>query len=197
MEIYNREALSMLRITLAGLLLVVAGWAGAEDKKVTKALDFKLKDIDGKEVDLAKKYDGKVVLLVNVASKCGLTPQYKQLEQLHEKYADKGLRIIGIPANNFGKQEPGNESEIKEFCSTKYGVKFDMLSKVSVKGNDICGLYKFLTSKDTNPKHAGEITWNFEKFLINKKGEVVNRFNPRTTPDDKKVVEAIEAELAK
>jgi glutathione peroxidase len=187
----------MLRIALASLLLVVAGWAGAEDKKVTKALDFKMKDIDGKEVDLAKKYDGKVVLLVNVASKCGLTPQYKELEKLHEKYADQGLRIIGVPANNFGKQEPGTESEIKEFCSSKYGVKFDMMSKVSVKGDDICAMYKFLTSKDTNPKFAGEITWNFEKFLINKKGEVVNRFTPRTTPDDKKVVEAIEAELAK
>lgn len=180
------------------VVAIAAGLATAEgEKKVSNALAFKMKDIDGKEVDLAKKYDGKVVLLVNVASKCGLTPQYDALEKLHEKFNEKGLRVVGVPANNFGGQEPGTESDIKKFCSSKYNVKFDMMSKVSVKGDDICPLYKFLTSKDTNAKYAGDITWNFEKFLINKKGEVVARFAPRITPDDKKVTEAIEAELAK
>jgi glutathione peroxidase len=185
----------MYRLAVIGLIIAACGFA--EDKKVTKPLDFTMKDIDGKEVNLAKKYDGKVVLLVNVASKCGLTPQYKELEKLHEKYSEKGLRVVGIPANNFGKQEPGTESEIKEFCSTKYGVKFDMLSKISVKGDDIHPMYKFLTSKETNPKFPGDITWNFEKFLVDKNGQVVARFTPKTTPDDKKVVETIEKELAK
>jgi len=185
----------MYRLAVLGLIVAACGFA--EDKKVTKPLDFTMKDIDGKEVNLAKKYDGKVVLLVNVASKCGYTPQYATLEKLHEKYADKGLRIVGIPANDFGKQEPGSDSEIKEFCSTKYGVKFDIMSKVSVNGKDICPMYKFLTSKDTNPNHGGEIKWNFVKFLVNKKGDVVDRFDTKTSPDDKKVVDAIEKELAK
>lgn len=189
--------MKLARLALAGLVFALAGYTSAEGKKMSSALDITMKDIDGKPVELAKKYDGKVVLLVNVASKCGLTPQYAALEKLHEKYADKGLRIVGVPANNFGKQEPGTESEIKQFCSTKYGVKFDMLSKVLVKGADICPMYQFLTSKQTNPKFAGDITWNFEKFLINKKGEVINRFGPKVTPDDKTVVDAIEAELAK
>lgn len=166
------------------------------DAKVTGPLSYSMKTLDGKPVELSK-YQGKVVLFVNVASKCGLTPQYKQLEALHEKYGDKGLCIIGVPANNFGGQEPGSDTEISEFCKTKYAVKFDMLSKVSVKGSDQCELYKFLTSKDTNPKFAGDITWNFEKFLVNRKGEVVNRFPPRTAPDAKEVITAIETELEK
>src|SRR5262245_29676322 len=135
----------MYRLAVIGLIVAACGFA--EDKKVTEPLDFTMKDIDGKEVNLAKKYDGKVVLLVNVASRCSYTPQYKELEKLHDKYAEKGLRVVGVPANNFGAQEPGSDTEIKEFCSTKYGVKFDMMSKVSVKGNDICPLYKYLTSK--------------------------------------------------
>ncbi len=188
--------MKLTHFAVAGLL-VIAGLVVAGDKKMTNALDVKMKDIDGKEVELSKKYEGKVVMLVNVASKCGLTPQYEGLEKLHEKFADKGLRIVGVPANNFGGQEPGSESDIKQFCSTKYGVKFDMLSKVSVKGDDICPLYKFLTSKETDAKFAGPITWNFEKFLVNKKGEVVARFGPKVTPEDKKVTEAIEAELTK
>lgn len=166
------------------------------DKKVASALAFTMKTLDGKEVDLAK-YKGKIVLFVNVASKCGLTPQYEALEALHEKYADKGLAIIGVPANEFGKQEPGSNEEIQKFCSTKYGVKFDMLSKVVVKGDGICPLYAFLTSKETNPKFAGEIGWNFTKFLVNKNGEVVARFEPRVDPSSPEVIKVIEAELAK
>jgi len=130
-----------------------------------------------------------------VASQCGNTPQYKQLEELHEKYGKDGLVILGVPANNFGKQEPGTNDEIAEFCKSKYSVKFDMLAKVSVKGDDQCDLYKFLTAKETNPKFSGDITWNFEKFLIGRNGEVVNRFSPKTKPDAKEVIDAIEAEL--
>lgn len=178
----------------AGLLLVPA--FHAEDKKVPAALNFKMKSIDGKDVDLSK-YQGKVVLFVNVASKCGLTPQYKELQALHEKYAPMGLAIVGIPANEFGKQEPGTNEQIKEFCSTKYNVGFDMLSKVVVKGEGICPLYKFLTSKETNPNFAGEISWNFEKFLVSKNGEVIGRFPPRTKPNDPKVIEALETALKK
>ena len=164
---------------------------------MSSVLNYKMKSLDGKEVDLAAKYKGKVVLLVNTASKCGLTPQYKALEALHEKYAGKGLSIIGFPANNFGAQEPGSDSEIGEFCLKNYGVKFDMFSKISVKGDDKAPLYKFLTEKETNGAFAGDITWNFEKFLVGKDGKVIARFAPRTTPDAEEVVKAIEAELAK
>jgi len=176
--------------------LVLPSIAAEKEEKVAPALDFKMKSLDGKDVDLSK-YQGKVVLMVNTASKCGLTPQYEQLEALHEKYADKGLAILGFPANEFGKQEPGTDSEIGEFCQKNYGVKFDMFSKVVVKGDGQCPLYQFLTSKDTNPKFAGPIKWNFEKFLINRDGEVVARFAPPVVPDSDEVVAAIEAELDK
>jgi len=189
-----------VNLFLVGLLAFSQVSAHAEekkgDKKVSSALAFTMKGIDGKEVDLSK-YKGKVVLLVNVASKCGLTPQYEALEGLHEKYAEKGLAIVGVPANEFGKQEPGTNEEIQKFCSTKYNVKFDMLSKVVVKWEGICPLYAFLTSKESNPKFGGEIGWNFTKFLVNKKGEVVGRFEPRTDPNSPEVIKAIEAELAK
>lgn len=166
------------------------------DKKVPAVLNFKMKNIDGKEVDLSK-YQGKVVLMVNVASECGLTPQYEGLEALHEKYGEKGLAVLGFPANEFGAQEPGTDSEIKKFCTGKYDVKFDMFSKVVVKGEGICPLYKHLTSKETDPKFAGEIRWNFDKFLIGRNGEIVTRFEPRTEPESDDVVRAIEKELAK
>lgn len=165
----------------------------AEAKSV---LDFTVKDIDGKDVPLSR-YKGRVLLVVNVASKCGLTPQYEQLQALHEKYGEKGLAVLGFPANDFGSQEPGTEAEIKEFCSTKFGVKFDMFSKVSVKGDDCCDLYKFLTSEQKNEKFAGDIKWNFTKFLVGRDGKVVARFEPRTKPDDADVIKAVEAELEK
>jgi glutathione peroxidase len=166
------------------------------DKKVAPALNFKMKDIDGKDVELSK-LQGKVVMFVNVASKCGLTPQYEALQQLHDKYAKDGLVIVGVPANEFGKQEPGTDAEIKAFCADNYSVKFTMLSKVVVKGKDICPLYDFLTSKETNPKFAGPIKWNFEKFIVGRNGEVIARFEPPVKPQDTKVVETIEAELKK
>ncbi|HWB08463.1 MAG TPA: glutathione peroxidase [Pirellulales bacterium] len=155
-----------------------------------------MKSLGGKEVDLSK-YKGKVVLMVNVASKCGLTPQYEGLEELHEKYADQGLAILGFPANEFGKQEPGTDVEISEFCQENYGVKFDMFSKVVVKGEGQCPLYKFLTSKETDPDFAGDITWNFEKFLVGRDGKIVKRFAPKVAPESDEVVSAVEAELAK
>ncbi|MFN0055564.1 MAG: glutathione peroxidase [Planctomycetales bacterium] len=181
------------------LVALVAGSANSEDKgdkKVPAALNFKMKKLDGKEVNLAD-YKGKVVLFVNVASQCGLTKQYKELEELHETYGKDGLAIIGVPANEFGKQEPGSDEEIATFCKSNYGVKFDMLSKVVVKGEGICPLYKHLTSKESNPKFAGEITWNFEKFVVGRNGEVVARFAPRVVPTADEVVETIKAELAK
>ncbi len=189
--------ISVIVVSLTLLAAAVATAQSAKEQKATPAaLDFTMKDIDGKNVALSK-YQGKVVLMVNVASKCGLTPQYAELEALHEKYADKGLVILGFPANEFGSQEPGTNDEIKAFCTDKYSVKFPMFSKIVVKGDDICPLYKFLTGSDTNPKFAGEIKWNFTKFLVARNGEVVNRFEPKVKPSEDDVVKAIEAELAK
>ena len=168
--------------------------AKAKEGTPVSPLDFKLKTIDGKEMDLAQ-YKGKVVMLVNVASKCGRPPQYAPLEAAYKKYADKGLVIVGIPANNFGGQEPGSEADIKAFCEKNYGVTFPMASKISVKGDDIHPLYKFLTSKDTAGDFAGDIDWNFAKFLVDRNGNVMARFASGTKPDDEKVVKAIEAAL--
>lgn len=165
-------------------------------KEESSALQFKMKSLDGKEVDLSK-YQGKVTLVVNTASKCGNTPQYAGLEKLHEKYADKGLAILGFPANEFGKQEPGTNTEIGEFCQKNYGVKFDMFSKIVVKGEGQAPLYQYLTSAETNPEFPGPITWNFEKFLIGRDGKIVARFAPKVKPESPEVVAAIEAELAK
>ena len=152
---------------------------------------FKATDIAGKEFSFANT-KGKVVLMVNVASKCGLTPQYKQLQALHDKFASKGLLIVAFPANNFRRQEPGSNFEIKQFCESNYGVKFQLMSKISVAGSDQHSLYKYLTS---HKKFGGKISWNFEKFLINKSGEVVNRFKPQMKPNNKKMVSAIESLL--
>jgi glutathione peroxidase len=185
-------------LALAVVVTVVTA-TQAEERKgdkpmVPAVLNFKMKTLAGKDADLSK-YQGKVILIVNVASKCGLTPQYKQLEALHEKYAKEGLVVLGVPANEFGKQEPGTDAEIADFCSATYGVKFDMLSKTVVKGEGISPLYKFLTSKETNPQFAGEIKWNFTKFLVNRKGEVIARFEPTVAPDSKEAIEKIEAAL--
>jgi glutathione peroxidase len=170
--------------------------ANKGDKKVAPVLNFSMKGIDGQDVELSK-LQGKVVLFVNVASKCGFTPQYEGLEKLHEKYAKDGLVIVGVPANEFGHQEPGTDEEISKFCSSNYGVKFTMLSKVVVKGKGICPLYQYLTGKDTNPKFAGPISWNFEKFLVGRNGEVVARFKPQVKPEDEHITAAIESELKK
>lgn len=152
-----------------------------------------MKAIDGTDVDLAS-YQGKVVLVVNVASKCGATPQYAGLETLYDTYKDKGFVVLGFPANDFGAQEPGSDEQIKTFCSSKYDVSFPMFSKITVKGDGKPQLYKVLT-ETADP--AGEIGWNFEKFLIGKDGKVAGRFKTRVAPDNPALVEAIEAELAK
>ena len=173
-------------------LLFCAATLMAADKTV---YDFTLNSIDGQPVPLAA-YKGKVVLLVNVASRCGFTPQYSALEATYEKYKDRGLVIVGIPANNFGAQEPGSNQEIKTFCTSKYHVTFPMLAKVSVKGDDMTPLYQFLTDKSANPQTGGEIQWNFTKFLIGPDGHVKARFEPEVTPDSPQVTTAIEKALA-
>lgn len=155
-----------------------------------------MKDINGNDVDLSA-YKGKVVMVVNVASKCGFTPQYAELEALYQKYKDKGFAILGFPANNFMSQEPGTNEEIKTFCSTTYNVTFDMFSKISVKGEDMAPLYQDLTSTEKNGAFGGDIKWNFTKFLIARDGKVVERFGPSTSPSDPAVVSAVERELAK
>ena len=154
---------------------------------------FTLDSIDGKPAPLAE-YKGKVILIVNVASKCGYTPQYTGLEATYEKYKDKGFVILGFPANNFGAQEPGTNEEIKTFCSRKYNVTFPMYSKISVKGADKAPLYSYLTEQ-TGPGISGDIKWNFTKFLVDRNGNVVQRFEPEVTPDSKEVAAAIEKQL--
>jgi glutathione peroxidase len=166
------------------------------DTATPAVLDFEMPALTGEPVELSR-YHGRVVLIVNTASQCGLTPQYEPLQQLHEQYADDGLAILGFPANNFGNQEPGTDADIAAFCEQNYGVGFPMFAKLSVKGDDQSPLYAFLTSEETNPRFAGEITWNFEKFLVGRDGRVVARFAPRTRPDAEEVVAAIRAELAK
>ena len=158
-------------------------------------LDFTVKTIDGQEQNLAD-YRGKVVLMVNVASKCGLTPQYKALESLYGKYKDRGLVVVGFPANNFNGQEPGTDEQIKEYCTTKYNVTFPMMSKISVKGDDKHPLYKFLTEGKAGEDFAGDVEWNFAKFLVDRNGNLMARFSARTTPDAAQVTEAIEKALA-
>lgn len=161
----------------------------------TNVHTFTVNDIDGNEFNLAD-YSGKVVLIVNTASKCGFTPQYEDLQVLHEQYKDKGLVVIGFPANNFGGQEPGTNEEIKTFCLTNYDVNFPMMSKVSVKGDDIHPLFAHLTTAE-NESFTGEINWNFEKFLIDKNGMLVERFRSKTKPLSSDLKNSIERELGK
>lgn len=176
---------------LAGFLLVCVVMAFAADKSV---YNYTLNSIDGASTPLGS-YKGKVLMVVNVASRCGFTPQYSALESVYEKYKDRGLVIVGVPANNFGAQEPGTNEEIKTFCTRKYNVQFPMMSKVSVKGSDITPLYQYLTDSSVNPKTGGEIKWNFTKFLFDRNGNVVARFEPDVTPDSPQVVGAIEKAL--
>jgi glutathione peroxidase len=157
--------------------------------------DFTLNSIDGQPMPLSS-FKGKVVLLVNVASRCGYTPQYTALESIYEKYKDRGFVIVGFPANNFGAQEPGTNQEIKTFCTAKYHVTFPMMAKVSVKGSDITPLYQFLTDKTAHPDTGGEIGWNFTKFLVGPDGKVIARFDSAVEPDSPQVTGAIEKALA-
>jgi glutathione peroxidase len=179
----------MMKLMLLGMI------AGAMAFGASSVYDFTMSSIDGAAAPLSS-FKGKVVLLVNVASKCGYTPQYAGLEKLYEAYKDRGLVIVGVPANNFGSQEPGTNEEIKTFCSRNYNVTFPMMSKVSVKGADTAPLYQYLTDKSANSKTGGEIKWNFTKFLVDKNGNVINRFEPAVTPDAGELIKAIEAALA-
>jgi len=187
----RKFALLCLSIGLAAATLVQPTRA-ADTKSI---YDFTLKSIDGQPTPLSS-FHGKVVMLVNVASRCGFTPQYTALESIYEKYKSRGLVIVGIPANNFMGQEPGTNEEIKTFCTKKYNVSFPMMSKVSVKGDDKTPLYQFLTSKSADPKLGGEIQWNFTKFLFDRNGNPVARFEPATTPDSPEVTAAIESALS-
>jgi glutathione peroxidase len=153
-----------------------------------------MKSLAGREVDLSQ-YQGKVILIVNVASQCGYTPQYKGLQALYQKYGPRGLEVLGFPCNQFGHQEPGTSAQIAQFCQKNYGVTFDMFEKIDVNGKGQCDLYRYLTSPDTDPTHAGPIQWNFEKFLIARDGTVVARFGSSVGPESKALVEAIEREL--
>jgi len=179
-------------VKLLFCLLFCAAAVMAADKSV---YDFTLTTIDGQPAPLGA-FKGKVVLLVNVASRCGYTPQYTALEAVYEKYKDRGFVIIGIPANNFGSQEPGTNQEIKTFCQTKYSVTFPMMAKVSVRGDDITPLYQFLTNRTAHPQTGGEIQWNFTKFLIGPDGQAIARFESAVTPDSAEMTGAIEKALA-
>lgn len=174
---------------LLGMVILMASSAFA----ASKLYDFTLNNIDGKAMPLAD-FKGKVILMVNVASQCGYTPQYTALESIYEKYKDQGFVILGFPANNFGAQEPGTNEEIKTFCTRKYSVSFPMYSKISVKGDDQAPLYQYLT-QTADPSHTGDIKWNFTKFLVDRNGNIIQRFEPAVTPDSKEVAEAIEKAL--
>ncbi len=184
----------MMKVVLLSLCAVCAlATVLSGSSRADLPLAGTMKTIDGKDVDLGT-YQGKVVLIVNVASRCGATPQYAGLQDLYEKYKDKGFVVLGFPANDFGAQEPGSDEQIKEFCSTKYAVTFPMFSKITVKGPEKAALYKVLT-ETADP--SGEVGWNFEKFLIGKDGKIAGRFKTRVSPDDPDLVSAIEAALAK
>lgn len=175
--------------------------AQTSKKKVSKSdkimakeniYQFKVEDLSGDTFDFAS-LKGKKVMIVNTASKCGLTPQYKDLEAIYKEYKDKGFVIVGFPANNFASQEPGTNKEIETFCQQNYGVTFPMMNKVSVKGDDMCEVYKFLTQKSKNGLQDSEVEWNFQKYLINEKGELVKVIKPRTLPTDPEVINWIKS----
>jgi glutathione peroxidase len=170
------------------------GSAAQDHADARSVYDFKLDDIDGKPVSLAQ-FKGQVLFVVNVASRCGYTYQYEGLEALYRRHRDRGLVILGFPANDFFGQEPGTNEQIKDFCSTKYGVTFPMFSRISVKGRAMHPLYTYLTSRETNPAFSGAITWNFNKFLIGRDGRIVGRFRTQDEPGSETVAKAIEAAL--
>jgi len=190
----------MMRKSAMSLMALLMVWGNTDAFAKTGTTEeknifaFTMTDIDGKAIPLAS-YEGKVLLLVNVASKCGQTPQYKDLEALYRKYKDQGLVILGFPANNFLGQEPGTDAEIKAFCSTTYDVTFPMFSKISVKGEDQHPLYRYLTSDSTNPKFAGQVKWNFTKYLVDRTSNIVGKFGSTVKPMSEEIVGAIEAAL--
>ena len=165
-----------------------------KDKAMAKETiyQFKVEDLSGDTFDFAS-LKGKKIMIVNTASKCGLTPQYKDLEAVYKEYKDKGFVIVGFPANNFASQEPGTAKEIETFCQQNYGVTFPMMNKVSVKGSDMCEVYKFLTEKSRNGLQDSEVEWNFQKYLINEKGELVKVIKPKTLVTEPEVINWIKS----
>lgn len=191
----------MRRFALAVMALAVIATSAAvtakeREKKDRQVLDHTMKTLEGKTVELDKKYKGKVVLVVNVASKCGLTPQYEGLQALYKKHKKDGLEIAAFPCNQFGGQEPGSAEEIRQFCTDNYNVTFDVYQKVDVNGSDACKLYKQLTATDVKPAGKGKIGWNFEKFVIDRDGKVIARFSPRTSPDSAELLKVLKGALA-
>ncbi|WP_437187674.1 glutathione peroxidase [Planctomicrobium sp. SH668] len=186
-----RQLLTALTLTVS-----LTSFCSAADKETPAVLNHKVNSLAGKPVALSE-YEGKVLLIVNVASECGATPQYAPLQKLYEEYKDQGLVVLGFPCNQFGAQEPGDAKEIQTFCETKYRVSFPMFEKIDVNGPNASPLYQHLTSEKTDPKFAGKVKWNFEKFLIGKNGEIVGRFGTGVEPDDETIVSQIKAELAK
>lgn len=195
----------MKNIILAVGLFVMIGCHGQNHQKKksetvqkNKAMtaqtiyQFKVKDIEGNDFDFAS-LKGKKIMIVNTASECGLTPQYEQLQKVYSEFKDKNFVIVGFPANNFGAQEPGSNKEIKAFCTKNYGVTFPMMEKISVKGEDMHPLYHFLTEKSKNGLEDSQVEWNFQKYLINQKGELINVINPRVLPDDKEITDWIKS----
>jgi len=200
-KMFGKTLVHVFLGSLAGTLLSACSSAQApevpsatQETAMKSLYEFQMNDIDGKPVKL-ETYQGKVLLLVNVASKCGFTPQYEGLQALYSRFKNRGFEVLGFPANNFMGQEPGTNEEIKQFCSLKYHVTFPMFEKISVKGEDQHPLYTYLTSEATNPGFAGEISWNFNKFLADRTGKIVARFGSRTKPEDPEVIEAIEKAL--
>lgn len=187
----------LIRLLAIVMALIISAQTFAEKPTTmpTSVLDLTVKDIDEKDHDLSQ-YKGKVVLIVNVASKCGFTKQYAGLQKLYEDKKDAGLVILGFPANNFGSQEPGSNEEIKAFCSSKFDVTFPMMAKSSCKGEDKSPVFRFLTEKATAGELAGDIKWNFNKFLIGRDGKLIARYESKVAPDDAKLIEAIDAAIA-
>ncbi|QDV36471.1 glutathione peroxidase [Tautonia plasticadhaerens] len=186
----------MIRPLLAtlSLALLLAGPSRSEEEAKC-VLDFTVADIEGNEVDLSR-YEGEVLMIVNTASYCGYTPQYEGLEELYRSYSDKGFKVLAFPANEFGAQEPGTNAEIRTFCKSNYDVTFPLFSKIVVKGSGIHPLYAFLTDEQAHPQVGGPIRWNFTKFLVDRNGNVVARFEPGDAPKSDKVIDAVEKALA-
>ncbi len=195
-SIVRPDLIIALHLILLGFFLASGVQAQQkENPPMSNLYEFSMKQIDGTATPLAN-YKGKVLLIVNVASRCGFTGQYAGLQKLFETYQERGLVVLGFPSNDFLFQEPGSNKDIAQFCSLKYHVTFPMFEKISVSGKDIHPLYKFLVNKTTNPEFSGKISWNFNKFLIGRDGKILNRFGSRTTPEDKDVIAAIETALS-
>jgi len=181
---------------IAWILVIMASVACSERNKMNTLYDINVDTINGKSI-LMDEYKGKTILIVNTASRCGFTGQYEGLQTIYDKYKDQGLVVLAFPSNNFMGQEPGSNESIANFCSTRFNITFPIFAKIDVKGKNQHPLFKWLTSKETNPSFNGALTWNFNKFLISPEGEIINRFGSRTTPKNNKIIVAIEQSLAK